>query len=144
MYIRNATYKDAPAIRTLLNALGYNTTISLLIGQLEKIPGQKDHQVFVYELDKQVIGFMAVHYLPQLGFNGELVLITYLAVDAELANQGIDKALEEHLTTQALQRKCDRIQVHCSDWRVPAHRFYEEQGYREYPKYYSKRLIYAE
>ena len=142
--IRNATYKDAPGIRTLMNALGYNTTISLLIGQLERSFGQQDHQVVVYEQEKEVVGFISVHYLPQLGFDGGLVLITYLAVDAALASEGIDKALEEHVSAQAWKRKCDRIQVHCSDWRVPAHQFYQQQGYREYPKYYSKRLIYAE
>lgn len=144
MNIRNATYRDAPSIKLLLEALGYKTKTVLLIPQLEKLFDGKDNQVLVYESDKMVLGFIAVHYLPQLGFDGELVTISYLAVDEEHQGQGIGKALEEYVVAAAWTRKCDRIQVHCSDWRAKAHQFYEQQGYREYPKYYSKRLVYAE
>jgi GNAT superfamily N-acetyltransferase len=144
MNIRNATYRDAPAIRLLLDSLGYKTTISMLIGQLEKLSGSKDHHVFVYEQNKEIAGFIAVHFLPQLGFDGELAIITYLAVDAGQQRKGIGKQLEAYASQMAWQRKCDRIQLHCADWRTPAHDFYQKQGYREYPKYYTKRLVYAE
>lgn len=144
MNIRNATYKDAPSIRILLEVLGYKTTTSLLIVQIEKLIGHQDNHVFVYELDKEVLGFIAVHYFPQLGFDGEIVVISYLAVDESVQGQGIGKALEEYVTRQALKRHCDRIQVHCSDWRVQAHKFYEQQGYQDYPKYFTKKLVYGE
>jgi GNAT superfamily N-acetyltransferase len=144
MNIRTATYRDAPAIRTLLDVLGYKTTISHLIGQLERLAGQKDHEVWVYELDKEVVGFIAIHFLPQLGFDGDMVVISYLSVDETVQGQGIGSALEEYIVTRAKERKCDRIQLHCSDWRAKAHQFYEQQGYREYPRYYSKRLVYGE
>jgi len=144
MNIRTANYKDAPAIRQLLEALGYKTTISLLITQLEKLHGQKDHEIVVCELDKEIRGFISVHYLPQLGFDGELAIITYLSVEEGINNMGIGKELEQYVVIQALKRKCDRIQVQCMDWRTREHAFFEQQGYREYPKYYTKRLVYAE
>lgn len=144
MHIRNATYRDAPAIKLLLEALGYKTSTIQLITQLENLFGGKGDQAFVYELDKEVVGFISVHYLPQLGFDGELVLISYLSVDEGYQRKGIGKQLEEYVTEQALKRKCNRIQVHCSDSRTPAHKFYEQQGYHESPKYYVKRLVYAE
>jgi GNAT superfamily N-acetyltransferase len=144
MNIRNATYRDAPAIKLLLETLGYKTSTILLITQLENLFGGKNAQVFVYELHKEVAGFISVHYLPQLGFDGESALISYLSVEESLKGKGIGTALEQYVTEQALKRKCDRIQVHSSDWRTPAHQFYEKQGYQEYPKYFAKRLIYAE
>ncbi|HWZ15452.1 MAG TPA: GNAT family N-acetyltransferase [Mucilaginibacter sp.] len=144
MYIRSATYKDAPAIKTLLDALGYKTNISLLVNQLEMQFGNNAHQVFVYELQKEVLGFVSIHYLPQLAFDRELVLITYLSVDETIGGPSIGKALEQHVTEQAKKRKCDQIQVHCLYWRTPAHQFYLQQGYKEYPKYFTKRLVYAE
>ncbi len=52
MQIRNATYKDAPTIKELLDDLGYKTTISLLINQLENCFAGKDHQVIVYPGDQ--------------------------------------------------------------------------------------------
>jgi hypothetical protein len=30
------------------------------------------------------------------------------------------------------------------EWRTPVHQFYVQQGYEEYPKYFTKRLVYAE
>lgn len=144
MKIRNATYHDAPAIKLLMAALGYQTTTSLLVDQIENLFVKNDHQLIVYELNKEVVGFISVHYLPQLAFDGELVFISYLSVDDTVNDHGIAKALEQHVIQQAMKRKCDRIQVHCLDWRAAVHKFYEQQGYQEYPKYYTKRLVYGE
>jgi N-acetylglutamate synthase-like GNAT family acetyltransferase len=144
MLIRNAIYKDAPAIRLLLETLGYKTSISLLISQLELLFGKNDHQVFVYEQNKEVVGFVSVHYLPQLAFDGGLMVITYLVVDETVRNQGVGKALEKYITEQARLKKCERIQVYCAEWRTPVHQFYIEQGYQECPKCFTKRLVYAE
>jgi N-acetylglutamate synthase-like GNAT family acetyltransferase len=144
MNIRNATYKDAPAIKLLMEALGYKTSISLLINQLETMFGKDDHEVLVYELNREVAGFVSVHYLPQLAFDGGLMIITYLSADESIKNTSINQALEEYITARARKKKCERIQVHCSDWRIPAHQFYIQQGYQEYPKYFTKRLVYAE
>jgi N-acetylglutamate synthase-like GNAT family acetyltransferase len=140
MNIRNATYRDAPAIKLLLEALGYTSSMSLLVSQLETMFGNEDHQVFVYELKKEVVGFISIHFLPQLAFDGELVLITYLSVDEMVGEQSIGKALEQYVSDQAKIRKCDRIQVHCA----PVHEFYILQGYQEYAKYFTKRLVYPE
>ncbi|HZE85293.1 MAG TPA: hypothetical protein VE035_13355 [Puia sp.] len=40
----------------------------------------------------------------------------------------------------ARSRKCDRIEVHCHLRRKDAHRFYEQQGYTDSPKYLIKSL----
>ena len=116
----------------------------MLIAQLEKLSGHQDHPVFVFEQDKEVLGFIAVHYLPQWGFGGDIMIISYLAVEESHQGHGIGKALEEYVIALALKRKCDRVQVHCADFRVLAHKFYEQQGYLEDPKYFTKRLVYAE
>jgi N-acetylglutamate synthase-like GNAT family acetyltransferase len=143
MLIRNATYRDAPAIRSLLETLGYTAKLSMLVDQLETLFGKGDHQSFVYELQKEVVGFIAIHYIPQLAFDGELVFISYLAVDEDVRDQGIGKALEQYVTDQARKRKCDRIQVHCLEWRAREDQFYKQLDYQEYSKYYIKRLVYA-
>src|SRR5580698_4490026 len=105
MTIRTATYLDAPAIKLLLEVLGYTARYSLIVDQLELMFGKDDHQVFVYELKKEVIGFVSVHFLPQLAFEGGLMVITYLSAD----DAGIAQALEKYVTEQARLRKCDRI-----------------------------------
>jgi hypothetical protein len=144
MNIRKATYIDAPAIKLLLEALGYKARISLLINQLETMFGKDDHQIFVYELKKEVVGFVSIHILPQLAFDGGIMLITYFSVDETIGYTNIAKELEQYITKLAVLKKCERIQVHCLEWRTPAHQFYLQQGYQEYPKYFTKRLVYAE
>jgi N-acetylglutamate synthase-like GNAT family acetyltransferase len=133
MPIRNATYHDAPAIKILLEALGYKASFSLLVDQLETQFGKDGHQVYVYELRKEVVGFVAVHYLPQLAFTGGVALITYLSVDEIISDTAIAGALEQYVTEQARLKKCEKIQVHCLDWRVP--------GYTECPSYFTKLLV---
>jgi predicted N-acetyltransferase YhbS len=117
---------------------------SLLVDQLEILFNKDDDHVFVYELKREVVGFVSVHYLPQLAFDGGLMVISYLSVDETVKDTGIAQALERCVTEQARFQKCERIQVHCAEWRAPAHQFYAQQGYLEYPKYFSKRLVYAE
>ncbi|WZB65004.1 GNAT family N-acetyltransferase [Achromobacter xylosoxidans] len=48
------------------------------------------------------------------------------------------RALEEAAEALARARGCDRIEVHCHERRVDAHRFYHRQGYAESPKYLMK------
>ena len=144
MNIRKATYHDAPEIKSLLEALGYKAGIRLLVNQLETLFGKDQHQVFVYEWKKEVVAFIAIHYLPQLAFDGELVVISHLSVDETVKDLSIGKALEEYVAGLAKIRNCDRIEVHCSDRQIPAHQFYVQQGYQDNPKYFTKRLVYAE
>ena len=144
MNVRNATYHDAPDIKMLLEVLGYKTTTSILVSQLEALFGKDDQQVFVYELRKEIIGFVSVHFITQLAFDGGLVFISYLSVKGEVNDQGVATTLEQFVVEWAKKRKCDRIQVHCQEWLAPAHQFYIQRGYQEYPKYFSKRLVHRE
>jgi N-acetylglutamate synthase-like GNAT family acetyltransferase len=143
MSIRNATYHDAPAIKLLLHGLSYTSTVSLLVDQLEMLFSKEDHQVYVYELKKEVVGFITVHFLPQLAFDGGLMLITYLSADESVKDTGVAKELEEYVTKQARLKKCEKIQMHLLDWRTPVHQFYLQQGYTEYPRCFTKQLVYG-
>lgn len=144
MKIRNASYKDAPFIKNLLAALGYQSNTSLLIDQLERFFGVGSDQAYVCEIEREVVGFVTVHYLPQLAFDGGIAIISYLSVDESIKGADIAAALEKHVTEQARIKRCERIQVHCLDWRTPAHQFYLNHGYQEFPKYFTKRLVYGE
>jgi len=87
-----------------------------------------------------VVGFIAFDFIPQLTTRGDFARISCFAVDENVRGKGIGNMLEEHFTKLAIERKCDRIEVHCHLRRVGAHRFYERQGYTESPKYFIKML----
>lgn len=141
MTIREATYKDAPQIRVLLKELGYEATVSKLIMMIETLFNGKEHELLVAVSGGDVVGFLSAHYVPQLGLDGDLVLVSYFAVDESARRTGVGKALEEQLVVRARKRFCNRIELHCSVKREVANRFYRELGYTEFPTYFSKKLV---
>ena len=88
----------------------------------------------------RVIGFVSLHFIPQLGVEGDFCRISYFCVDQQSRSAGTGKRLETAIVETAIQRQCDRIEVHCHNRRSGAHRFYGRQGYVEDPKYLLKRL----
>jgi N-acetylglutamate synthase-like GNAT family acetyltransferase len=144
MKIRKGTYHDAPFIKLLMEGLGYKTSNSLLITQLTDLFSSSHHEVLVCEEREEVTGFAVVHVLPQLAFDGGLLIISYLSIDERVKDQGVARALESHIVELARKRKCERIQVHCAGWRAQAHHFFLGQGYADYPQYFTKRIIYGE
>lgn len=144
MRIRKATYHDAPFIKLLMETLGYQTSNSILVMQLQQWFNGPDHEVLVCVDKEDVTGFAVVHVLPQLAFDGGLLIISYLSVDERTKDQSVARALEGHIVELARKRKCERIQVHCAEWRAQAQGFYLAQGYDACPQYFSKRLVYGE
>jgi hypothetical protein len=140
MIIRKAIIKDVNPIRDLLDKLGYFTKLSILEEQVKDIEDSRENKILVAEQDEEVLGFASVHFIPQLGFDGGLAIITFFSV----SGIRVAKELETHITQLAYEHQCDRIQVHCAHFRKDDHKFYMGQGYRPYPDYFSKRLIYAE
>jgi GNAT superfamily N-acetyltransferase len=141
MPIRNATLADHSAISALLTQLGYPGTEDFLPANLEKMLGQSQSRVLVYEDEGTVAGFIAIDFLTQLVVKGDFIRISCFSVDKNIRGKGIGKALEDHITELGKERNCDRIEVHCHTRRVDAHRFYYRQGYVESPKYLMKSLL---
>jgi N-acetylglutamate synthase-like GNAT family acetyltransferase len=140
MNIRKATYRDAPEIHLLLQAQGYTARISLLVDALETAFQKEDHEVFVCELKRDIVGFASVHCLPQLAFDGDVMIISCLCVDEASKSLTIAKELEEYIASQAKVRKCERIEMQCMSCQAQTHEFYIQQGYGELPKHYLKSL----
>ncbi|WP_449437450.1 GNAT family N-acetyltransferase [Pedobacter steynii] len=140
MNIRKAELKDAGAIRILMEQLGYPTEEGFMTKKLESFSDRTDHQDLVCELEGEVLGFISIHFIPQIAFEADYAVISYFVVDDDSRSLGIGKALEEHCTALAVERKCKRIMVHSNARRTDAHRFYLRQGFVEYPKDFVKFL----
>ncbi|MEO6978029.1 MAG: GNAT family N-acetyltransferase [Mucilaginibacter sp.] len=142
MAIRKATKNDAAAIRDLLEQLDYPVANGFVEDKLAAIINHPDQVLLVYTLENKVVAFISIHFVPQIAMPGDFAVISYFSVDNDARGKGIGKELEDYCTKLALDRKCDRIQVHCHSRRIEAHKFYERQGYEESPKYYVKKLQY--
>lgn len=142
--IKTALSSDAKVICTLVRELSYPAVVNDLEQKLAFFAQHPDHAVLVYELDGIVVGFISVCFVPSLAVDDGLAIINYLAVDERYIGQGIGKSLEKEAEKMAWERHCDWMQVHCWVERTMAHGFYKSRGYREYPVFYQRRLIYAE
>ncbi|KQN97074.1 GNAT family N-acetyltransferase [Paenibacillus sp. Leaf72] len=138
--IRVAKLEDRKDIAKLLAQLGYPDTEFFIKKNMERLLTDPNEELMVYEDEGHVIACISLHYIPQLGIRGDIASISYLVVDSSIRSKGIGKELEEFASASARKRGCDSIQVHCHSRRIDAHKFYERQGFKEAPKYFSKML----
>jgi GNAT superfamily N-acetyltransferase len=140
MGIRRAILSDKDGIKRLLDQLDYPGTEDFLQAKMEIVINNPLEELLVYEYEGKVAAFIVLEFLPQLGLKGDIARIGYFAVDTEIRSKGIGKEMEEYCEKLALEKECDRIEVHCHERRKDAHRFYFRQGYYESPKYLMKSL----
>ena len=137
--IRLATPVDGPDIAVLLDQLGYPGTATFIAARIEAITNDPNATILVAEDNGSVVAFISINFISQLGLEGDFARISYFAVSDEYRGKGIGRELEMRCEELARARNCDRIEVHCSDYRTDAHRFYARQGYVESPKYLIKK-----
>ena len=139
MRIRDAEIKDAAAIAALLGELGYPGTEDFAPTRSRASSRIRTRLLVAQAGDGGVLGFIGLHFIVQLALPGDFCRITYFCVGEAARGLGVGRELEETAARLARERGCDRIEVHCHERRVDAHRFYYRQGYEESPKYLMKR-----
>lgn len=138
--IRDATPDDLPALAQLLAQLGYPGSDSFLADRIRQLRVHPDALLLVAHAGSKVLGFISLHFMPQIALAGDFCRIAYLCVDEAARSLGVGALLEQRAVAEARARGCDRIELHSHARRHDAHRFYARQGYDESPKYLVKRL----
>ena len=137
---RQAVTSDASAFADLLTQLGYPGTADFMVSKLNAIANDAAAACWVVETNKQVVGFLSLHIIPQLALAGDFARISYFCIDETARSHGVGKALLQQAEEHAREQSCDRMEVHCHQRRVDAHRFYVREGFAESPKYFIKML----
>lgn len=137
---RPALAGDGPALVELLRQLGYPGADAFVGRRLRQLAADPDALLFVAEGEAGVLGFISLHFIPQLALARDFCRISYLCVAEGARSGGVGAVLEELAVMEARRRRCDRIELHSGERRTEAHRFYARQGYAESPKYLVKRL----
>lgn len=140
MPIRRAETGDSKAIRDMLEQLGYPLTDEFVERKLTLLFNSQSDEVYVYEDNKKVTGFITLHFSIQLAFESNFCEIGYFVVDRNIRGKGIGRRLEEKACEVAHAKGCDRIVVFSMEHRSDAHRFYERQGYSHIQKQFEKIL----
>ena len=130
--IRNIKIEDAKAIQRLCNiSLGYSVSIETVMKQIQKLSEDVNHHyVYVYEDEElqTVVGFVHAEVYESLYSYAGLNILG-LAVLPEFQGKGIGKELMNHLELKAKDDSIPFIRLNSADYRVEAHKFYENIGY---------------
>lgn len=140
MNIRQADLKDSFALSALLSELGYGGTENFIEQRLAQLSSDPSEALLVAEFGNQVLGFLSMHFIPQLALAGDFARISYFCIAEGERSKGVGQQLLQHAESLAAQRGCDRMEVHCHHSRLKANQFYAREGYVESPRYHVKDL----
>jgi GNAT superfamily N-acetyltransferase len=140
MHVRPAVFEDGNAIAGLLTQLDYPGMEPFIAEKIQRLLKHPDAVLLVAEEKGEVLGFISLHFIPQIAVQGDFCRISYFCVGDGSRSAGVGKALETAAMQEAVARGCDRIELHCHSRRLRAHEFYFRQGFEESPKYLMKML----
>ncbi|ORM65855.1 GNAT family N-acetyltransferase [Pantoea rodasii] len=140
MNIRQALAKDSFALSALLTELGYSGTEKFIDTRLAQLSSHPDEMLLVAEHGNQVLGFLSLHFIPQLALPADFARISYFCIAEGERSKGSGQQLLSHAEQLARERGCDRMEVHCHASRLKANQFYSREGYVESPRYHIKDL----
>lgn len=140
MNIRQAQAKDSFALSALLTELGYSATEGFIDTRLAQLIHHPDEVLLVAEHGNQVLGFLSLHFIPQLALAGDFARISYFCISEGERSKGSGQQLLNHAEQLARSRGCDRMEVHCHSSRLKANQFYAREDYVESPRYHIKTL----
>lgn len=140
MLIREGDVNDAQVLAGLLGDLDYPNTPEAIAERIVAMAANPDSRLRVAESEGRAVGFISLHFIPQIALAGEFCRISYLCVSSESRGGGIGQQLLDEAERLAADRGCDRMEVHSHTRRVRAHVFYARAEYEESPKYLMKKL----
>lgn len=130
--IRNIKIEDAEAIQRICEvSLGYSVSVETVMRQIQKLSEDVNHHyIYVYEDEELqiVLGFVHAEVYESLYSYAGLNILG-LAVLPEFQGKGIGKELMKHLELKAKDDSVSFVRLNSADYRVEAHKFYENIGY---------------
>jgi GNAT superfamily N-acetyltransferase len=131
LIIREADENDIYALASLMTELGYPTTDEEMTVRFKQILPHEDYQTYIAAVDNKVVGMVGLVKNFFYEKNGGYIRITALIVSKDSRGKGIGKALLTAAEQWALESSIHTIILNSGnkEERIPAHRFYEKNGY---------------
>ncbi|MFU9136267.1 GNAT family N-acetyltransferase [Erwinia tasmaniensis] len=141
MIIRLAAETDSFALSALLTELGYEGAHRFIERRLAQLINDDTERLLVAEQDGSALGFLSLHFIPQLALEGDFARVSYFCIAEGERSKGAGQQLLQYAENLARVRGCDRMEVHCHEHRTKANTFYAREGYTESPRYLIKPLL---
>ena len=133
MQIRKANMKDAEALLSLYENLGYPTTASKLSRRLGMILSQPHYDLLLAERNGEILGFLGYAKLFFFEADGSYYRILALSVAKETRRQGIASRLIDELKKQAVKEGVNTLALNSglTAARNATHQFYQVVGFEK-------------
>lgn len=129
--IRRAQVKDAPALLTLLDQLGYPAQADELRGRLGRLLATADGDVLVAESAGALTGLVSFQVFELIYHPRPQCRLTALVVNGAHRRRGIGSSLLAAVEGIARERGCSRLELTTRRGRPDALPFYTSLGFTE-------------
>lgn len=136
---RQAAIEDLPEIIRMLadDFLGANRERcenplpESYIRAFEEIQADKNNELIVAELNREIVGTLQITFTPSISFQGgKRATVESVRVDEKIRGQGIGRKLMLWAIERARKENCLVLQLTTNAERKDAHRFYENLGFK--------------
>lgn len=143
MIIRKAEMGDVSQIVSLMEQLGYPTTIDHMANRFHTISTNSNYHTLVAEYNGKVVGMAGLCTSLFYEYDGCYVRIVAFVVDIHYRRKGVGKSLIQEAEKWAIEQGATAIGLNSGnrEERKGAHQFYLEMGYKEKSIGFSKGLV---
>ncbi|MDQ0862282.1 GNAT family N-acetyltransferase [Bacillus sp. V2I10] len=143
MDIREATINDVPKLVSLMDQLGYPTSVDRFKLRFNAIAANPNYHTLVAELDGKVVGMAGLCTSLFYEYDGSYVRIIAFVVDSNYRRKGIGEKLIQQAENWAREQGAISIGLNSGnrEERKGAHQFYLNMGYKDKSIGFSKNLV---
>ena len=139
--INEISEKDYLGVLSIGNSeIGRDDSLADMITHYNRVKDDERYQTFVALLDGEAVGFISSLWSYALGCEVGFILITGLAVKADMHNKGIGTKLIQHTENYAREKGISHIILNTGVQRTAAHAFYKSKGYDNHSWCFTKPL----
>ena len=131
MNIRVAAASDAKYIQSLLTQLGYPEFNEREVEEKIRLYRQEGYRLLVAEEEKQVVGFISLHWFELMHWKGKMGRITSFCIDEKFRSRGVGQQLLAAGEKVLFDEAAVKVEVTSNARRTQAHNFYLKAGYTE-------------
>ena len=135
MIIRIATNEDLPEVLNLYSHPeiddGHVLELKEAKSIFEKMKSYPDYNIYVAEIDNQIVGTFALAIMDNLAHMGaKSGLIEDVVVSQSFERQGIGKKMMEFAIELCKEKSCYKVCLSSNLKRQNAHKFYDSIGFK--------------
>jgi ribosomal protein S18 acetylase RimI-like enzyme len=137
VFIRQAENKDLSKILILYEGLTKDPddriSLETARAKFEKLKTYPDYQLYVAEVENEIVGTFALLIMDNLAHRGEpSALIEDVVIRKDLQGRGIGKEMMKKAMNLCSEKGCYKMVLSSNLSREVAHGFYESLGFRKH------------